>query len=560
LEQSLPMAYSAGYVMHLSKENEQQLKITVRSMATPISSPVVYLFAHTRGVMKLSAAAPVHDNECSFLVDINTLGDGISQFTVFNAARQPVCERLFFKRPRTLALGLSPDKDVYEQRSKINLAITSADANGKPVGADLSVAIFRVDSLMPAAAMDISSYLWLQSDLTGAIESPGFYLTAPAEAADNLMLTQGWRRFRWEDVLENKKPAFRFAPEYKGHIIQGRVVTTTGDPAKAIESFLAVPGTKTQFRDAFSDDSGNVKFEMTNFHGNDEIILQTTGQEDGLRHIEIASPFVSKPPVAALPAFLLPVLQADALGTLHASVQVQNVYLSNRLKQVLPPAADTMPFYSRPDKAYMLDDYVRFTTVEEILREYVPDVNVRKKDGKFQLPVFDNVRREFFRVSPLILLDGVPVLDADKIMSYDPLKIKRLEVVARMYFYGNMFFGGIINFITYHGDIPGFELDPHATVIDYGTVQMQREFYSPSYETAQSAASRLPDFRTLLYWSPEIKTTNAGTNQAVFYSADLAGRFAAVVEGISNQGQTGSKTVFFTVKEKDAVADNSTHN
>ena len=40
-----------------------------------------------------------------------------------------------------------------------------------------------------------------------------------------------------------------------------------------------------------------------------------------------------------------------------------------------------------------------------------------------------------------------------------------LEVLARMYFYGNMFFGGIINFITYQGDIPGFELDPHATVM-----------------------------------------------------------------------------------------------
>jgi len=560
VEQALPAVYPGGYVMHLSKENNGQLKITVRSSAVNESSRVVYLFAHTRGIVKLTNAAEMRAGECVFLVDTAKLGDGISQFTIFNAAQQPVCERLFFKKPsQVLEIAASSDKEVYEPRSKLTMHITAANATGKPLTANMSMAVLRVDTLTSAGEMDISSYLWLRSDLAGHIESPGYYFSAPAEpaaeAADNLMLTQGWRRFRWEDVLQNRKPSFQFVPEYKGHIVKGRVTTAAGVPAKGIESFLTVPGTKTQFRDAFSDDSGTVKFEMSNFYGNDEIIVQTTGQEDGLRHVDIASPFAEKLPVSVLPPFSLPTMQAVSLAGLHLDVQVQNAYLFNKLKQAaLPPAVDTTAFYSKPDKAYWLDDYVRFTTVEEILREYVPDVNVRKRNGKFQLPVFDNIRKEFFRVSPLILLDGVPVLDADKIMSYDPLKIKKLEVLARMYFYGNMFFGGIINFITYQGDIPGFELDPHATVIDYGTLQMQREFFSPSYETPQLAAGRLPDFRTLLYWSPNVQTGISGRNETAFYTSDLPGRYAAVIEGITSDGKTGSKTVFFTVKEKDALA------
>jgi len=560
VEQTLPAAYPGGYVMHLSKENNGQLKIRIRSAALNESSSLVYLFVHTRGVAKLVNASEMHAGECIFLVDTGKLGEGISQFTVFNAARQPVCERLFFKKPaQPLEIAASTDREVYEPRSKVTMRISSSNGTGKPIMANMSVAVLRVDTLTPKAEIDINNYLWLRSDLTGDIESPGYYFSAPAEpaaeAADNLMMTQGWRRFRWEDILQNKKPAFQFVPEYKGHIVKGKVTATTGVPVKAIESFLAVPGTKTQFRDAFSDDTGAVKFEMSNFYGNDEIILQTTGQEDGSKHIEIASPFVEKPPVSVLPPFALPNAQAVSLAGLHLNVQVQNAYLFNKLKQmVLPAAVDTTAFYSKPDKAYWLDDYVRFTTVEEILREYVPDVNVRRRNGKFQLPVFDNIRKEFFRVSPLILLDGVPVLDADKIMSYDPLKIKKLEVLARMYFYGNMFFGGIINFITYQGDIPGFELDPHATVIDYGTLQMQREFFSPSYETPQLAASRLPDFRTLLYWSPSVQTGISGKNEMLFYTSDLPGRFAAIIEGITGDGKTGTQTVFFTVKEKDGLA------
>jgi hypothetical protein len=85
---------------------------------------------------------------------------------------------------------------------------------------------------------------------------------------------------------------------------------------------------------------------------------------------------------------------------------------------------------------------------------------------------------------------------------------------------------------------------------------MQREFFSPSYETPQLAAGRLPDFRTLLYWSPDIKPGVAGKNETVFYTSDLPGRFAAIVEGIAGDGKTGSKTIFFTVKEKDALAGN----
>jgi hypothetical protein len=85
-------------------------------------------------------------------------------------------------------------------------------------------------------------------------------------------------------------------------------------------------------------------------------------------------------------------------------------------------------------------------------------------------------------------------------------------------------------------------------------LQLQREFFSPVYETQEQFAGRLPDFRSLLYWSPAVKTNNEGKHEIDFYTSDLPGRFAAVLQGITADGKTGSTTIFFQVKENDLFA------
>lgn len=552
----LPAAYNYGYTMQLVSEAGNQLKITVHTPLTNNGvSPVVYLFAHTRSSVKMVLSGNIQSGHAEFLVDKNKLGDGISHFTVFNADRLPVCERLFFKYPvHQLKLGATADQQVYELRKKIDLHISSGDETQQPVAANMSMAVYRVDSLQEPADADISSYLWLSSDLAGVIESPAYYFSndgaGTEEAMDNLMLTNGWSRFRWEDVLQNKKPLFEFVPEYKGHILTGKVAkTATGAAAPAVSSFLSVPGTRTQFRTAVSDENGRVKFDMDQFYNGGEIIVQANNQEDSIYNIEITSPFFNKYAATPLPAFLLSQTNASALLNHNIGLQVQNIYSGNKLKQFRLPVADTNAFYFTPDYSYLLDNYVRFTTMEEILREYVAPVAVRRRGTRYQLPVFDELRRQFFESMPLILLDGVPIFDVDKFMQYDPLKIRKLEVMSQTYFLGNMLFQGVVNCITYNGDLTGYELDPHATVIDYEGLQLQRDFYSPVYETQQQVDSRLPDFRNLLYWSPEVKTNEKGKQDISFYTSDLPGKYAVVLQGLTAEGRTGSKVVIINVKE-----------
>ncbi len=176
-------------------------------------------------------------------------------------------------------------------------------------------------------------------------------------------------------------------------------------------------------------------------------------------------------------------------------------------------------------------------------------MNVRKRNGRYHLPVFDDALKSgTFEADPLVLLDGLPIFNLNNLLDYDPLKIRKMDLVTRKYFYGTTHFDGIINFATYKGDFESFELDPRATVIDYEALQLQREFYSPSYETQEQITSHKPDFRNLLQWSPNINIGKQGKFQISFYSSDLTGKYVGVVQCISPDGNTGSGVVYFEVK------------
>ncbi len=134
-------------------------------------------------------------------------------------------------------------------------------------------------------------------------------------------------------------------------------------------------------------------------------------------------------------------------------------------------------------------------------------------------------------------------------MNYDPLKIKSIEVVTKKYFLGGMGYYGIVDCKTYKGDMNSYALDPRSVILDFEGLQQQRQFYSPSYETSQKYSSRLPDFRSLLYWNPSLRTGNTGTEDIEFFSSDAAGRYVAVIQGISDQGNPAVRSLYFKVKK-----------
>jgi hypothetical protein len=147
-------------------------------------------------------------------------------------------------------------------------------------------------------------------------------------------------------------------------------------------------------------------------------------------------------------------------------------------------AEDTTLFYGTPDKRYYLDDYTRFTTMEEVMREYVIEVRVRKDADHFNYKIFNGLTKTYNDNDPLVLFDGL---------------------------------------------------------------QREREFYSPVYNTEEQIKNHLPDVRNVLYWSPNIKTGSDGKTSVTFYTSDIPGKFACVLQGITAGGLAGSNIVTFDV-------------
>ncbi|HXB06484.1 MAG TPA: hypothetical protein VNW04_05195, partial [Puia sp.] len=306
--------------------------------------------------------------------------------------------------------------------------------------------------------------------------------------------------------------------------------------------------TRTQFTVARTDEDGNLKFELKDFYGSQELIVQTNPADSQFK-VEIGNPFSDEYSNAPFAPFTLPQGSASLLTDRSVSTQVLNRYAGLRLKQFRVPIADTGAFFYHPDFSYLLDDYVRFTTMEEVLREYVTMIMVKRRNGHFHLPVFNrSYESGVFENDPLILLDGVPIFDIDKLMALDPLKIRKLETVQRRYFLGTGSFEGVLNWISYKGDLAGYILDPRAVVIDYEGLELARDFYSPAYATPEETASHLPDFRTLLYWAPTVSTDPRAKKALSFYSSDVPGRYLVVAEGLAADGTAGAAVTEFVVK------------
>ena len=552
ITRDLPAPYEKGYAMKLTIPEKDKIKVTVKTQN--VYDENLFLLVHTRQAIRIAKTKNVKDGAVEFDINKKELGEGISHFTIFNERRQPVCERLFFTRPEQhLDITVSTDRPTYSSRQKTNMKI--GVSNNKPDASkiSLSLSVFQIDSLQSLPEIDIQSYLWLKSDLKGTIESPSYYFSVPeaevAEPTDNLMLTHGWSRFKWEDVLSNTKPLFEFLPEYEGMLVNGKIKEkSTGLPAKNIPAYLSVTGERFIFKSGNSDEKGNISFGLNKFYGANEIIIQAHDKAMSAYTISVTSPFTTDFSSIKYPTLRRLENWRDQLVSRSVATQVENTFVQeDRQRFSLPALPDTTPFFGSNSKTYLLDDYTRFITMEEVLREYVAEVRVRKQQEKFNYKVRNLAYQDFFENDPLVLLDGVPVFDITKLMTYDPLKIRKLDVVTQKYFSGTEVFEGIVSYDTYKGDLDGFEIDPNALMLEYQGLQTHREFYSPLYQTKEQVENRTPDFRNVLYWSPDIKIAENENTIVSFYTSDRQGKYAAIVQGITTNGICGSKVILFTV-------------
>ena len=133
------------------------------------------------------------------------------------------------------------------------------------------------------AESTILNNLLLTSDLKGYIEQPNYYFAHKSDQTkadlDVLMLTQGYRRFEWKQVLNNTNQPPAWLPE-KSLELSGTLKTPSGKPVP--NGKVTLVATKQNIlRDTTTDINGNFKFTGLSPPDTTKLVLRARKQHDG---------------------------------------------------------------------------------------------------------------------------------------------------------------------------------------------------------------------------------------------------------------------------------------
>ena len=324
-------------------------------------------------------------------------------------------------------------------------------------------------------------------------------------------------------------------PEYEGEIIRARVGGTDESGIREVQgkyAFISAPGNGENIYTEPIGADGQTAFFTSNIYGDHEMFLEIENVDrDNICHLELVSPFLNLPAGDIQPLALSPEY-ARALELRGLGMQVEKNFDADTLYEALP-RREHLVLNRQECIRYNLDDYTRFPVMEELFVEFIPEVRTRRVDGaqQIQVRVSDMLGNYYFPTgAALILLDGVPVLDHAKILAYDPLLVRQIEIYPDSYFLGIRGFSGIVNFVTYKGTLPSMQFEDNVRITDYQGCSL------PLAYTCEGVGRDYPDYRQTLYWHPMLTLAPGETLRLECKTPAYGGRFEAVAEGLTEAG------------------------
>ncbi len=445
---------------------------------------------------------------------------GVSWLTLRDETGQTIAARAVFRNPETRTAVLSTGASEYSVRQQISYQIEA------PAGSSLSLSVYRQDDLYRQNTVSPASEMYLAQAIEMPLEDPVFLAAEGSEnAMDDLM-----RMLPWKDADRD----ITFLPEKRGQLITAHLKSKDSAKRENIPVYMSLPGKPFVLRVGLTDSTGTVLFQAGDVYGKRTLILQPVNQADSSLVFEPESPFEERVASRITTPFFLEAETREAIEARSLGMQMNNIYHGEERARLQTNVGDTLPFFGIPTHRYLLDDYTRFPSMLDVLKEYVYTVAARRRNKSYVLRVLDEKNNIHFEAPPLTLLDGVPVVNHDKLLQYDPLKVEKIDVIAGKYVFGPMAFPGIVSFSTYNNTLEDFTVSPSVVQVDYDGVQFTREFYVPDFSLPVN--KRRPDMRSLLLWEPNLETGPSGTSEGVIHTSDRPGTYIMIVEGLTPDG------------------------
>jgi len=547
-----PSIKEKGLVIQVhEKEHAYVVNYFCNDPALIIGQEVLFTILNQGGNILQTDDFVLENNRKSMEIDRSLLDQGTFRLSLFNSKGELLGERILFKYDHIdHNNAIIVDKDASGPREKISIDLSGFITDLPTDLPDISVSISAQQSEFDHQTLNFNDYLLLNNELAGIVYGiENYFKGAPTEisnAITDLLIAKGIKKNLWQRM--DQLTEIKYIPEYRTPLVTGNISNkTTNSPAVGILTFLSVPGRNGKLYTTKSRHDGSLIFEAKDFYYGNEIIVQNDYTKDTIYSIEIDNPFSEEYLDIDLPALNIDEEMENWIKQQSQNMQVQNAYLQFQPKFPSLTQIDSSSFYNQPDGRYFLDDYTRFIVMEEVMREYIAGVNVRKNRDGFHFMVIDIERNIVYEKNPLMILDGVPVFDADELMALDPLKVEKIETVKRRFHKGSLDCQGIVNYTTYKGDLAGYELNKHAMAVAYSGIQSGKQYYFPTYASSFDKRSKIPDYRNTLYWEPFIGLIEKN-KEIDIYTSDYVSAYEIRIEGIDKNGKIYSYNGYIQVK------------
>lgn len=562
----LPVALPTGYSIKATHSYGSQ-KVILGVYAKGKRLEGGFLLGHQNGQEFLRVVTGSRGLSAS--IDKSDFPDGICQLTFFDGEGVPRSERIIaVNLPKTEEQVKIQGAKSYGKRDKVLLTLgNTSDKDEQEAYQNLSVSITPRDQiLIHPLQQNIRNFLLLSADLKGHIEDPEFYFSDTKEAYDlleSLMLTQGWRRFQWEEILSEEGQAFSFLPE-RNINIQGQITKqANGDNPVKGKVRLSVMNEEFTFLESDTDENGQFFFEGVEFYDSTELlfegkrILEKKGKEKDnvyvqlfperpmpVNHINFTDQSHDTDRIAAFLQQRGKIKQIDAAFNVDDDLLILEEIQIEAINEVAVQE-DFWEFgmlYREPSNRLVLDSMqaaLTGITVFDVVQGRIPGIRIYGSFPNQTITIRSTAGLTGSTEGPLFLLNGIPV-DAGTISTLAPTDVEFIDVLRgpKATIYGPQAFGGVFAVYTKRGRDSGSKesvLPRNILKMTHPGFSVAKEFYAPSYDVIDYSATK-PDYRSTLYWNPNIMIKN-DTATVSFYTSDQEGVFDIILEGISSSGK-----------------------
>lgn len=579
----LPKADDKSYALNIDNSDPRNVRIHVIA-GQQNHQAQINLIAQSGGIIYSYTAGKLVNNNFTAVIPKDKFPDGIVQFTLFSANGEPMNERLVFIRNMDqLNLKLVTESPIYHPRQKVTVNLATTTKDYQPSTGSFSVAVTD-ETRVPVDEDNestILSNLLLTSDLKGYVERPNYYFNGKNDKAnsdlDLLMLTQGYHRFEWTQILKDKIQQAAILPEERMSV--SGIIKTSGGKAIPYGKVSLLSVSKAFFSlDTVADANGKFVFKHFPIIDSIRYVIQATDKQ--VRKNTLIELENERPPKINENKNA-PDGNTKESDSSTVYLDFSNNFHREQLKQGIGKHTIILKEVTIKEKKEL--KYVKHSSNlngpgnanDVITADQIPPGCPVFKDciigHLHNIKYFNgNFYSGFFPA--LVILDGIEIpgnlkfvnfqmtknegagpSHADVLNSLMPSDIASVEIItdaSLAAIYGARGAGGVIIITTKRWDDMIPDGSNFKTKFAYYTpvgYYKARVFYSPRYDL-QKTNTTFADLRTTIYWNPNINTDKNGNASFDFFNADTKGNYRIVVEGIDENGHLGRQVYGYKVE------------